>query len=106
MFIYNTTFFIEHSSLDRFLAWLRPIVETRLCSAGGDNPRLSRLVEVPGEGMPEGQPLGIALQVEFETIDAARIWGESSLRPVLVEFDSMFAPAAVSFSSLFETLPL
>lgn len=106
MVVYNTTFFIGRESYTGFLDWLRPLVETELCRAGGDNPRLSRLLEVPGEDPDPAGPMSVALQVEFHDILEARAWGERMLSPVVDRFLAEFSPAALSFSSIFETLPL
>lgn len=102
MYIHNTTFFIDHSAEEKFLAWLRTQVEKTGFFQSGVSPRLSRLLAPP----EEGQPLGIAMQVEFADIDGALQWRESELMPLVDAFEKHFAPEALSYSSVFETIPL
>lgn len=107
MYIHNATFMILHQRETEFLSWLRQ----RIPEISGkirymESPRLSSLVEAGGVSRDMSDALSIAFQVGFESEEEARSYGDNILAELIVNFERIFGPEAVVFTSIFCTLPL
>ncbi len=103
MFIHNATFILDPARGEEFLDWVMP----RARQAAGEAPsRLSVMRQAGGEVAGEAQALSVAFQAEFPTIEEALEWSESSLSPLISDFERLFSPGAMVFTSIFETIDL
>ncbi len=108
MVIYNITFVILPSAREQFLEWMRGEAIAALFNpqSVARNPRLQTVVEAGGEKPGEDHGLSIALQAEFENVEAAHEWHDTTLPPVLGAFTTKFGPHALFFNTLLEVIPL
>lgn len=108
MYLYNITFIMAHTERERFLSWMResalPVLFHPESSA--KNPRLQTVVEAGGDKPDPDHGLSIALQAEFDTEETAHVWHDTLLPQALKDFHLKFAPHAVFFITLLETLSL
>lgn len=101
MFIQNVTFIIEPSKAMEFINWVMPLAR----KAAGDAPsRLSVMRKAGGEEAGDSQAMSVAYQVEFPTVEEAEIWVAKRLNPLVAAFERRYAPGAMVFTSIFETL--
>lgn len=108
MTIYNTTFMLERDLCGDFLHWLRDEAVPQLVKdSRATSPRLTTLVEVPGDPAFNEHALSYALQLEFAGIDAARSWADECLMPVIDTYTQRFGrERAVVFTTILEELDI
>ncbi len=106
MIIYNTTFMLERSLCGDFLQWLREEAMPLLLKDNvASRPRLTTLVEVPGDPAFNEHALSYALQLEFADLDAAHHWADDALMPVIGRYTQRFGTEkAVVFTTILEEL--
>lgn len=109
MYIYNTTFMIERSESDNFLAWMR--LEALPSLVGEDSPakapRLTCVAEVPGDSEFAAQAASFAFQTEFDTLEEARGWASTRLADAVGRFKAQFGDdRALTFATILEEIPL
>lgn len=109
MIIYNTTFMIEQAVKPAFLDWMRnealSIADNNQLPARA--PRLTTVVDVPGDPEFAAQAASFALQFEFLTIDEARKWADIALSELAGKFTSKFGPErGLIFSTILEEIDL
>ncbi|MDE6339101.1 MAG: hypothetical protein K2K97_04865 [Muribaculaceae bacterium] len=101
MLIHNATFMVEQRRGAEFLEWFAPLAH----KAGPEGrSHLSVMRQAGGEVAGEVQPLSVAFQVEFETTEEIDDWVLHRLRPLVAAFERRFAPDAMVFTSIFETI--
>ncbi len=84
-----------------FLEWFAPLAR----KAGPEGrSRLSVMRQAGGEVAGEAQALSVAFQGEFETMAEIEEWTAKRLRPLVAAFERRFAPDAMVFTSVFETI--
>lgn len=84
-----------------FLEWFTPLAR----KAGPEGrSRLSVMRQAGGEVAGESQALSVAFQGEFETMTEIEEWVAKRLRPLVSAFERRFAPDALVFTSVFETV--
>lgn len=109
MYIYNITFVIEKSQIDKFLTWVRLEALPGLVNAESParTPRLVRVAEVPGNPDFGGEEASFSLQVELPDLDSAKKWADVYLTPILGKLAPTFgAERAFAFVSILENIPL
>lgn len=84
-----------------FLEWFAPLARK---AAPEGRSRLSVMRQAAGEVAGAGQPLSVAFQAEFETMAEIEEWTAKRLRPLVAAFERRFAPEAMVFTSVFETI--
>lgn len=101
MLIYNATFMVDPQRGAEFLEWFAPLAH----KAGPEGrSRLSVMRQAGGEEADASQALSVAFQGEFETIDEVETWVAKRLRPLVAAFERRFAPDAMVFTSVFESI--
>lgn len=100
-FIYNLTFPVEASRLDRLVAWLRSDMIPGLTAVGASDPRLA-LVDNAGRECLES----ISLQLEFDSEADFTRWEGEILPDWLERYSQEMAPDALFFGTLLRRLPL
>ncbi len=113
MYIHNATFMIDGSKGVEFLEWFAPLAR-KACKlpdhASGKEMEveltghLSVLKEAQGHAPGAGEPLSIAFQVEFDDMSRLNVWREKRLRPLVSAFERRYAPEAMVFTSVFESI--
>lgn len=84
-----------------FLEWFAPLAR----KAGPEGrSRLSVMRQAGGVMAGETQALSVAFQGEFETMKEIEAWTTKRLRPLVATFERRFAPDAMVFTSVFETI--
>ncbi len=84
-----------------FLEWFAPLAR----KAGPEGKsRLSVMRQAGGETAGETQALCVAFQGEFESMEDVAAWTSKRLRPLVDAFERRFAPDAMVFTSVFETI--
>lgn len=104
MYILNITFMMVPESEPRFRELIAPTVSH--CREDGLNPRLSRMREAGGVEAAADEALSIAFQIELPTIEEARRWHGILEASAVAEFIEAFAPEAITFASIFETIDI
>ena len=116
MYIHNATFMIEARKGVEFLEWFAPLARkacklpVRTDGKEGEEGEeefighLSVLKEAQGHEPGSGEPLSVAFQVEFEDMSRLHEWREKRLRPLISAFERRFAPEAMVFTSVFESI--
>ena len=104
MYIYNTTFMILPGKEKALLELLAPAVS--LCQDRGLNPRVSVMREAAGKPAPSDEPSSIAFQMEFHSLESLHKWEGLEGAELSERFIRTFAPEAMVFSSVFETLDI
>lgn len=97
MLIQNVTFMVEPRNSGEFEAWIRH-------ELGDAMGRLSVMREVGGAPASADEAASYAYQEEFDTIEAARERYETVIEPLTESFLRRFAPHAIFFTSIFETI--
>lgn len=87
-----------------FLKWFAHYCIPLLQS--GVNPRLSSMRESGGQSYTLAEAQSIAFQLEFPDMESVRTYEQGPLRDLLARFDRSFGPDAMTFTSIFELLPL
>ena len=113
MYIHNATFMIDAGKGGEFLEWFAPLAR-KSCKlhvySGGEEievvqkSHLSVLRETQGHRPGDGEPLSVAFQVEFNDMVLLHEWREKRLRPLVSAFERRFAPEAMVFTSVFESI--
>lgn len=102
MYIYNINFMVDRRLDDALSGWLLcevvPQIHERL------NPRVLRLVAVPGDADFTLQALSVSLQTEFESPSDASRWGKEEAPKLIEAFTRLCGEGAVSFSSVLKTM--
>lgn len=84
-----------------FLEWFAPLAR----KAGPEGmSRLSVMRQAGDETAGETQALCVAFQGEFESMEDVAAWTSKRLRPLVAAFERRFAPDAMVFTSVFETI--
>lgn len=104
MYIYNTTFMILPGREKALFELLAPAVA--LCKERGLNPRVSVMREAAGMAAPSEEPSSIAFQLEFHSLETLHKWEAGEGAELSERFIRTFAPEAMVFSSVFETLEI
>lgn len=94
---------IERDREEDFLAWF---AANRPADGSGVNPRLSVMRMSGGVDYRQAEAQSIAYQLEFESRADAELWLASSLPDVAARFEERYAPNALIFNSIFESIPL
>lgn len=101
MLIHNATFMISPSRGEEFVDWFLPLAR----KAGPEGKcRVSVMRQAGGTAASDGQALSFAFQAEFDTMAEIEDWSARRLRPLVAAFERRFAPEAMVFTSVFETL--
>lgn len=101
MLIHNATFMVEPERGAEFLEWFAPLAR----KAGPEGrSRLSVMRQAGGQIAGEAQALSVAFQGEFESMVEIEEWTAKRLRPLIAAFERRFAPDAMVFTSVFETI--
>lgn len=101
MLIHNATFMVDPHRGAEFLEWFAPLAR----KAGPEGKsRLSVMRQAGGETAGEPQALCVAFQGEFESMEDVAAWTSKRLRPLVAAFERRFAPDAMVFTSVFETI--
>ncbi|MCM1370069.1 MAG: DUF4286 family protein [Candidatus Amulumruptor caecigallinarius] len=103
MIIFNSTFMIETERESEFLKWFAANMHML---GNHSNSRLSAMREAGGTDWRHAEAHSIAWQTEFSSIRDAKKWSDEIFRPLAAEFEKHFAPNAIVFTSLFETIEL
>ncbi len=109
MYIYNTTFMVDHAEKERFLGWMRSNALPALVNdtLPAREPRLTLVAEVPGDPEFAAQAASFAFQVEFDSMEDAAKWAETALAPVGGEFTATFGPErGLMFATILEVIDL
>lgn len=86
---------------EEFAEWFIPLAR----KAGPEGRcRVSMMREAGGAVSDDGQAVSFAFQAEFETMAEIEAWVRGRLRPLVAAFERRFAPEAMVFTSVFETL--
>lgn len=101
MLIHNATFMVAPERGAEFLEWIAPLAYK---AGGRRRPRLSVMRQAGGATADEAQALSVAFQVEFETMAEVEEWTGKRLRPLVAAFERRYAPDAMVFTSVFETI--
>ncbi|MBD5340249.1 MAG: DUF4286 family protein [Muribaculaceae bacterium] len=101
MLIHNATFMVEPQRGAEFLEWFAPLAH----KAGPEGKsRLSVMRQAGGAVAGEAQALSVAFQGEFDTMEEIELWTSKRLNPLVAAFQRRFAPDAMVFTSIFETI--
>lgn len=101
MLIHNATFMVDPRRGEEFLEWFAPLAH----KAGPEGKsRLSVMRQAGGAPAGEAQALSVAFQGEFDTMQEIDEWTAKRLRPLVAAFERRFAPDAMVFTSIFETI--
>ena len=101
MLIHNATFMVDPRRGAEFLEWFAPLAH----KAGPEGrSRLSVMRQAGGAEAGEAQALSVAFQGEFDTMQEIDEWTAKRLRPLIAAFERRFAPEAMVFTSVFETI--
>ncbi len=101
MLIHNATFMTDPQRRAEFISWFVPLAR----KAGPEgHTRLSVMRQAGGEPAGKSQALSVAFQVEFNTMPEIEDWVQRRLRPLVAAFERRFAPGAMVFTSVFETI--
>ena len=103
MYIHNASFIIDPARGEEFIDWMLPLARKVADPAVS---RLSVMRQAGGEVAGEAQALSVAFQTEFHTVEEAEEWVRKRLNPLVAAFERRFAPGAMVFTSIFETIPL
>lgn len=108
MIIYNCTFMLDKALCTDFIQWLNDVAIPVLTHDRPDaNPRLTSLIDVPGDPEFNTHALSYALQLEFENLEAARHWADTSLLRVIGMYNDRFGPGkALVFTTILQEIPL
>ncbi len=103
MYIYNITFAVEASRLEKLLDWIRTYASAGLTRDGATSPRLTMI-----EGSPEEETeiKSVALQLEFASLAEFGKWESSAFAPVMQKYSVDFAPEPLFFATLLRELPI
>ena len=105
MYIYNITFPIEASRLDKLLGWLRGRAVGMLSVNGASSPQLS-IVDNNGCDLSGPVAESVALQLRFSPMADFGRWESETLPGVMREFSVEFAPEPLFFATLLRLLDL
>lgn len=107
-YIVNLTFFMLPSRENDFLGWLRPKVREFMSAGKGADHALSKVCELGAGEAPENdvQPISVAYQVKFPTLEQARAWRDGEVAVLSLEYERLFAPDAMTFVSIFEGIAI
>ncbi len=99
---------VDEDQAESLLRWLRGGTVSRLTEGLTDsNPRLSTLVEVPGDPDFASHARSFALQIEFRTIEDAHAWGDARLMPLIADYTAKFGiERAAIFTTILEEIEL
>lgn len=91
-----------------FLKWLRGRLSgvAEGLSEGTTGMRVSAMREAGGVDYREAEAQTVAFQVEFHTIEEARLWNARKFSTLAAEFEEAFGPDAMVFVSMFEEMGL
>lgn len=70
----------------------------------GDHPRVSAMREAGGVSHEHADAASVAFQVEFPSVNSAKIWGDRIFQKLAGAFDAKFGPEGMVFTSLFEVV--
>lgn len=98
---------VEQEDASRFADWIRSEGLPILCGDADLHPRLTRLVEVPGDPEFSMQACSFALQLEFPAREALDAWAAEKLPAGLGLFRRRFGTQkALFFASILEEIKL
>lgn len=98
---------VEQEDASRFTDWIRSEGLPIMCGDAEVRPRLTRLVEVPGDPEFSKQACSFALQLEFPTREALDEWADAKLPKGLGLFRRRFGTQrALFFASILEEIKL
>lgn len=109
MYIYNTTFMVEQSLKEDFVQWFRSNALTKMVNpeSPAREPRLTCVVDVPGDPEFAAQAASFAFQTEFMAREDADRWAEVYLAPVIGDFTSRYgADKALTFATVLTVVDL
>lgn len=109
MFICNATFMMETHREAEFIKWLSAHKEALAKASSGlsapENFRLSSMRMAGGIDYRHAEAQSVALQQEFPTRKDAEDWLADTFSTVAADFEAHFAPNAMVFASIFESIP-
>lgn len=107
-YIVNLTFFMLPGREEKVLAWLRSRVAGFIAAGIGADHALSKVCELGAGETPDNdeEPISVAYQVKFATLDEARRWRDNEVAALSLEYESNFGPDAMTFVSIFSSLPI
>ncbi len=101
MLIHNATFMIAPERGEEFLDWFVPLAR----KAGPEGrSHVSIMRQAGGTAYSDDQAMSIAFRAEFDTMPEIAEWTAKRLRPLVAAFERRFAPEAMVFTSVFETI--
>ncbi|MDE5552659.1 MAG: DUF4286 family protein [Muribaculaceae bacterium] len=108
MIIYNCTFMLDKALGQDFLRWLKEEALTPLTQGlTHPDPRLTRLIDVPGDPEFNNHALSYALQLEFDTLAEAQRWARTVLQSVTGMYTARFGgEKALLFTTILQDIPL
>lgn len=112
MIIHNATFMVERQVGAEFLDWFAPLAHKAapegrahlsvLREAGNINKKRGE-EELHSVGADE-EPLSVAFQVEFESVEDMDKWIGSRFRPLAAAFERRYVNAGMIFTSVSERI--
>lgn len=107
MLISNVTFMMLHEREQEFISWFAAHMPGLTASPlAGTAPRLSAMRSAGGIDHTQSEAQSIAFQMEFENAGQLQRWSDGPMAEVISAFDKAFGPEAMTFSSVFEIIPL
>lgn len=107
MIIYNVTFLVENGDEERFLKWMRSegLNAFAAGAAADSHPRLTKVVEVPGDPEFARQACSFALQLDFADMASAKGWEAETMPKGIAQYARLFGDDhALSFATIMETI--
>jgi len=98
MTILNITLVVDDDRFESLASWIRSGVVPVLRQAGL-SPRAMKVASRDPEAAPS-----LALQMEFDSADAADSWISTSLPALMTKYDAAFGPQALSFYTILEDI--
>ena len=98
---------IDRGLRDDFLGWFDTHARAALTTppSPARNPRMTEVVEVPGDPELSAQACSIAFQAEFDSLDAAHRYGAEVLAPVAEAYIRRFGrERALIFGTILKSL--
>lgn len=107
-YIVNLTFFMLPGREEKVLAWLRRRIAGFIAAGIGSDHALSKVCELGAGDTPgaDEEPISVAYQVKFGSLEEARRWRDNEVAALAIEYENNYGPDAMTFVSIFSTLPL
>mgnify|MGYP000776646298 CR=1 FL=1 len=112
MIIHNATFMVERQMGAEFLDWFAPLAHKAAPVGRAHLSVLREAGNINKKGGEEklhpvgtdGEPLSVAFQVEFESVEDMDKWIGSRFRPLAAAFERRYVNAGMIFTSVSERI--